>query len=143
MVKPKQAKQSKKELDKKNLTEVETELMIILWDLQEGTVNDVLTALPSGRDLAYTSVSTILRILESKGVLKTRKEGRGHVYIPLLRKEDFEKNSIDYVVKKIFSGQPYSLVKQLVSSNELSNEQISELKNLLNQLENQKTETIE
>ena len=70
----------------KRLTEVELELMSILWRLQGGSVGDVMSALPRERALAYTSVSTILRILEGKGVLAARKEGRGHVYTPLLDK---------------------------------------------------------
>ena len=70
----------------KLLTEVELELMTILWKKGEGSVADVIEGLPKDRNLAYTSVSTILRILEQKGALKTRKEGRGHVYIPALKK---------------------------------------------------------
>ena len=70
----------------KLLTEVELELMTALWKLGEGSVADVLETLPKERKLAYTSVSTILRILEQKKVLKARKEGRGHVYVPMLEK---------------------------------------------------------
>lgn len=69
------------------LTEVELELMGYLWKLNEATVNDVVSALPEARKLAYTSVSTMLRILEQKGVVDSRKEGRGHVYFPNLRKK--------------------------------------------------------
>ncbi|HEY0706619.1 MAG TPA: BlaI/MecI/CopY family transcriptional regulator, partial [Polyangia bacterium] len=64
-------------LPEKSLTEVELELMTILWQLGGGTVNEVMAALPEGRTLAYTSVSTILRILEQKGVLSAEKVGRG------------------------------------------------------------------
>ena len=72
------------------LTESELELMTILWRLRGGTVADVLAALPSDRPLAYTSVSTILRILEQKGVLTTEKVGRGHRYLPAVAKGDYE-----------------------------------------------------
>ncbi len=61
--------------DVRLLTKVELELMTILWRLGEGSVTHVLGELPDGRDLAYTSVSTILRILEQKKILKARKEG--------------------------------------------------------------------
>ena len=60
--------------EKSLLTKTELELMNLLWDLGEGSVRDVMAALPQDRDLAYTSVSTILRILEKKEFLKSRKE---------------------------------------------------------------------
>src|SRR3954465_1050640 len=88
------------------LTEVELELMSILWRLGEGTVNDVLEALPPERPLAYTSVSTILRILEKKRFLTNRKQGRGHAYIPLIAKPDYEKKSLDDLIDRVFEGTP-------------------------------------
>ena len=74
----------------KTLTEVELELMTILWRIGGGTVNDVLEALPPTRPLAYTSVATILRILEQKGVLGTDKVGRGHRYQPLVPQDTYQ-----------------------------------------------------
>ena len=90
------------------LTETELELMTIVWKLGEGSVADVIAYLPKGRDLAYTSVSTILRILEQKEVLGARKEGRGHVYFPLLQKEDYEARTLKHVVEKVFDGTAVS-----------------------------------
>lgn len=98
----------------RTLTEVELELMTILWRLTEGTVNDVIAQLPNNRRLAYTSVSTILRILEQKGVLQTRKEGRGHIYVPQLKKADYEATTVQNVVERVFDGAPVALVKQLL-----------------------------
>ena len=115
----------------KLLTDVELELMNILWGLKEGSVSDVLEQLPSERNLAYTSVSTILRILEQKDVLKTRKEGRGHVYIPVLKKSDYEAKAVKHVVEKVFEGTPLALVRQLLNSGDLGKSEIEELKSLL------------
>ena len=121
----------------KLLTEVELELMSIIWKRGEAAVNDVLESLPSGRHLAYTSVSTILRILEQKEVLKSRKEGRGHVYVPLLRKEDYEAKTVRHVVDKVFDGTPVSLVRQLLSMVALSESELSELRKLLEKKESE------
>lgn len=98
----------------KMLTEVELELMSILWRLGEGSVNDVIRELPEGRDLAYTSVSTILRILEQKSIVAARKEGRGHVYVPALRKSLYEKQSVKNMMEKVFDGRPVAMVNTLV-----------------------------
>jgi len=122
----------------KLLTDVELELMNILWSIGEGSVADVLEHLSTGRDLAYTSVSTILRILEQKGVLKARKEGRGHIYIPVLKKTDYEAKAVKHVVEKVFEGTPVALVRQLLNSGQLDKGEIEELKKLLSKSEDKK-----
>ncbi|MEK7357043.1 MAG: BlaI/MecI/CopY family transcriptional regulator [Bdellovibrionota bacterium] len=115
----------------KLLTEVELELMTILWRIGEGSVADVIEGLPKDRDLAYTSVSTILRILEQKEILKARKEGRGHVYVPLMKKSDYESKTVRHVVDKVFDGTPVALVRQLLSTMEMDDDELAELKRLV------------
>jgi len=112
----------------KMLTDVELELMTILWRIGEGSVSSVMAELPEGRDLAYTSVSTILRILEQKKILKTRKEGRGHIYIPLLNKSDYEAKTVRHVVENVFEGAPVTLVRTLLNTVSLNNEELEELR---------------
>ena len=121
----------KKDQPEKLLTETELELMNILWKLEQGTVADVMSYLGKDRQLAYTSVSTILRILEQKRVLETRKEGRGHTYIPVLSKNDYEAKTIKHVVEKVFDGTPVGMVRQLLNSMDLSAEEIKELRKLI------------
>ncbi len=115
----------------RQLTEVELELMTILWKISEGTVNDVLAALPSTRKLAYTSVSTILRILEQKGIVGSRKEGRGHVYIPRLTKDVYEATTLHHLVKRVFDGTPAALVRRLLETERLSEGELEELREIL------------
>jgi len=117
--------------ESKLLTETELELMMILWRLGEGSVADVIEQLPKKRNLAYTSVSTILRILEQKEIVKTRKEGRGHVYIPILEKTDYEVKTVKHVVDRVFDGTPVALVRQLLDSVKLNDADLKELKNLI------------
>ena len=115
------------------LTEVELELMTILWRMGEGggSVNDVLEALPPERPLAYTSVSTILRILERKGVVKARKQGRGHIYVPRITKTAYEARSLRHLLSRVFDGAPAALVRCLVESEKLSPEDLRAIKGLL------------
>jgi predicted transcriptional regulator len=117
--------------DKYQLTPVEHELMGILWQLKQGTVRDVMGALPPHRHLAYTSVSTILRILQQKKVLTVEKIGRHHVYVPLLSKEVFAASSVKKMVQQVFSGSPAGLVAYLVNQDELSLEEINHMQQLL------------
>ncbi len=120
-----------KTIEYKMLTEVELELMTILWKLEEASVAEVIDELPSDRKLAYTSVSTIIRILEQKEILGSRKEGRGHIYFPQIKKSDYESKAVKHVVDKVFEGTPLLLVKQLLSSTKLSEKEIQELKDLI------------
>ena len=126
---------SKKIKEEKLLTQTELELIHILWKLEEGTVTEVIEHLPKNRDLAYTSVSTILRILEQKKILKTRKEGRGHVYIPMITKQEYETRTIKDVVEKVFDGTPIALAKQLINTTKLNKEELGELKKLIEKME--------
>lgn len=125
----------KSKAEEKQLTEVELELMTILWKIEEGSVADVIEHLPKERKLAYTSVSTILRILEQKGILKNRKEGRGHIYIPLLAKAEYEAQTIQHVVKNVFDNAPVALVKQLLSTTNFKESDLKELKALIEKAE--------
>lgn len=117
----------------KLLTEVELELMSILWRLGEGTVGEVMRNLKPARKLVYTSVSTMLRILEQKKILKIRKEGRGHVYVPLVAKADYEEKSLNQLVTRVFDGEPASLVRRLVSTAGLTEADLKEIKSVLNE----------
>jgi len=120
-------------MKKNSLTDAELELMNILWKRGEGSVNDVLGELPPKRKLAYTSVSTILRILEQKKIIASRKEGRGHVYFPKLTRAEYEASSVQNIVSKVFQGTPMALVRQLLDVSHLSEEDIKEIQKLLNE----------
>lgn len=119
----------------KMLTEAELELMAVLWKLGEGSVAEVIEQLPKSRKQAYTTISTILRILEQKGAVSARKEGRGHVYIPALRKEEYETRTIKHVVERVFEGAPVALARQLLQTENLSEAELSELKELIGALQ--------
>ena len=113
------------------LTAVELELMTILWRLGEGTVHAVSEELPQGRDLAYTSVSTMLRILEQKGFVESRKEGRGHVYLPAVPKSAYEKTAIRHGVGQVFDGAAVSLVRRLVEAEKLTKADLDAMREII------------
>ncbi|WNG18843.1 BlaI/MecI/CopY family transcriptional regulator [Cystobacter fuscus] len=113
------------------LTPVELELMQLVWRKDEVSVADVLEALPPERKLAYTSVSTVLRILEQKGVLRSRKVGRGHLYSAVLPREAYELQSVRHLVETVFDGTPSALVERLVEAVPLSPEEVEQIRALL------------
>lgn len=113
------------------LTPVELELMQIVWRQGEVSVADVLAALPPDRKLAYTSVSTVLRILEQKGVVQSRKVGRGHLYSARVPREVYEAQSVRHLVETVFDGTPSALVARLVEAVPLAPEEVEQIKKLL------------
>lgn len=116
-----------------HLTPVEYELMQILWQLGEGTVHDVLAQLPAKRQLAYTSVSTVLRILQQKNILSAHKNGRNHIYKPKLSKQQFTKQSVKKLVAQVFSGDPVALVNHLLDKNALAPGELIAIQQLLDE----------
>jgi predicted transcriptional regulator len=113
------------------LTEVELELMTALWQVGAATVREVLDLLPKERKLAYTSVSTILRILEKKKLVRARKEGKAHVYSPTVTKSDYESRSLRHLVEKVFDGTPSAMVMRLLDDEGLSAEELREIQSRL------------
>jgi predicted transcriptional regulator len=113
------------------LTPTELEIMHVLWRLGESTAAGVQAALAPERPLAYTSVSTMLRILEQKGTVASRKEGRGHAYRPLFPKEEYEAVSLRHLVGTVFEGAPVSLVQRLVQDQSLTPDELAAIRRLI------------
>lgn len=113
------------------LTEVELEFMSRLWDLGEATVRDVLDTLAEGRKLAYTSAATILRILEQKQFVTSTKQGKTFTYRPSLSKDSYQSRTLRNLSEKLFDNTPASLVARLVDDNDLSEEELDEIRALL------------
>ncbi|MEM6761162.1 MAG: BlaI/MecI/CopY family transcriptional regulator [Pseudomonadota bacterium] len=113
------------------LTDVELEFMTELWALGEGTVRDVLARLPDDRNLAYTSGATILRILEQKNFVTSRKEGKSHVYCPALSKDTYQSRSLRDLSHRLFDDTPASLVARLVDDETLTDEALGQIRALV------------
>ena len=113
------------------LTEVELEFMNELWAIGEGTVRDVLAQLPAERNLAYTSGATILRILEDKGFVKSRKNGKTLIYTPLLAKDAYQIRSLQNLSRSLFDDTPASLVARLVDDAGLTEEDLEDIRALV------------
>ena len=118
---------------KKNefLTEVELELMTPLWDIGEGTVKDVLALLGPDRPLAYTSAATILRIMDDKGFVSSKKRGKMFLYSPTLTKDEYQAKTLRNLSDKLFDGTPAAMVARLVNDEGLTDDALEEIRALL------------
>ncbi len=103
----------------KQLTKAEEEIMQVLWTLQKANVKAIIDVLPKPKP-AYNTVSTIVRILESKGFVDYEKEGKGHVYFPLVPKQDYSNQSLNTLVDDYFQGSFKSMVSFFVKKNDVN-----------------------
>lgn len=104
--------------------------MQILWQLERCNVAAIIDELPEPKP-AYNTVSTIVRILESKGFVDHLKEGKGHVYYPMVKKSDYSHQSINKLVDGYFQGSYKSLVSFFMKKNDMS---LSELESILKEI---------
>lgn len=116
------------------LTEVELELMNIIWNLNQVTIKDIVSHLPKERPLAYTTVATVVKVLEQKGFLGCQKNSYAHVFLPLVTKAEYEGTCIDHMVTNVFDGEPAALVQRLLMAKKLQHDDIQAIEEALKQL---------
>ena len=113
-----------------HLTQRELDIMSVLWDLGEATVTEVRDRIDP--DLAYTSISSMIRTLEMKGYVSHRRgEGKTHVYFPAIDPETAGDTALGRVLDKIYGGSPIKLLAHLVERNRLSEKELARMRELL------------
>lgn len=122
------------------LTEAELKVMDMVWKLGEATVNDVASAQRGPHPLAYNTILTMMRILEKKGYLKHQKNGRAHVYRPIVDRQQARSKAVRQMVKSFFDDSPGLLMMNLLKNEELSPEDRDRLKQMLDANEEPESE---
>ena len=120
--------------DLKELTKAEDQVMQILWRLQKGFVKDIIDQMPNPKP-AYNTVSTIVRILETKGFVDHKAYGKTHEYFPMITKDKYTKFYLNNLIKGYFNGSFQNLVSFFAKENKMD---VHELEKLLEELKNQK-----
>lgn len=120
----------------KQLTKAEEEIMQVLWQLEEGNVKGIIEILPSPKP-AYNTVSTIIRILETKEFVNHRQEGKGYIYFPLIKKSDYSNTSLNKLVENYFQGSFKNMVSFFVKKNDID---LNDVEALLNEIKKNKDE---
>jgi len=113
------------------LTEAELRIMDVLWQRGSGTVQQLLDALPPKPALAYNSVLTTIRILEKKGYVQHIKDGRAHVYAPLVEKQDATRSEIRHLVSRFFKNSHEDLVLNILEERGIDSDELDRLKQML------------
>ena len=113
------------------LTDAESRVMSVLWQRQAATVGDVVAALAQERAVTYSTVQTILRILETKGFVTHDKVARAFVYRPAVDERQARQRALKHLVARLFNGSPSLLVLNVLEDEAIDRTELNRLKKLI------------
>ncbi|HPE87153.1 MAG: BlaI/MecI/CopY family transcriptional regulator [Bacteroidales bacterium] len=114
----------------KELTKAEEQVMQILWEINEGVIHDIIARIEDPKP-AYNTISTIVRILESKGFIDHTAVGRTHFYYPLIEKEEYSRRYFKSFLSRYFKGSFAKLTSAFTESENLSIQEMEEIRKLI------------
>jgi predicted transcriptional regulator len=113
------------------LGDLQLAIMRVLWDLGEATVTDVHQALLDERGLAPTTIATMLKKMEEKGVVNHRAEGRKFIYQPTISEDQVTRGMVSDLTERLFGGDPVALVSHLIARHEIRPDELSALEQMI------------
>lgn len=113
------------------MSPAETEIIRLVWQLKESTVQQICDELPPGRNIAYKTVQTLLRRLEDKGYLRHKMKGKAYVFFPAVKREAVIKRTVLDFLDRLFAGDPRPLMQFLAEDGRIDIEDIERLKKLI------------
>lgn len=122
----------------KELTKAEEQVMQVLWDLKKAFVKDILEAIPEPKP-AYNTVSTIIRILETKGFVDHEAFGKSHRYFPLISKEDYKSFATGKLLSNYFSNSVENMFSFFVKEKKIDLKEADEILKLIDKLKNKES----
>ncbi|EDM37481.1 putative antibiotic resistance-related regulatory protein [Pedobacter sp. BAL39] len=119
----------------KDLTKAEEQIMQILWQIEKGFVKDVMDFLPEPKP-AYNTVSTIIRILETKGFIAHEAFGKSHQYFPLIGREDYKRHATEKLLGNYFGNSVESMFSFFVKEEKIDLSDVDEILKMINKIKN-------
>ena len=113
------------------LTDAEARVMSVLWKKERATVADVVGTLTRKRPVSYSTIQTILRILEDKGYVSHQKVARAFIYTPLVDERQARRRALKHLVARLFNDSPSLLVLNVLEDDQIEPEELSRLKKLI------------
>lgn len=119
-------------MSEQTLTELQIDLLQVIWERGEATTAEVCEALADSRGLALSTVATLLSRLEKRGVVAHRKDGRQYVYRALVTRADVRRSMVDDLTRTLFGGDPAALVQHLVA-HRVGDDEVERIRDLLDE----------
>lgn len=115
-------------------SDLEMQILSVLWDRGASTAREVLEAMPDGKRRAYTSVLSVMQVMEKKGLLKHTSRGVAHVYSPAVSKRKIIQPFMHKVVNEVFGGRPSAMMQALLAETPVSDSELAQMHELLEQV---------
>ena len=124
----------------KHPTELELEILKVLWRVGPATVRQVRDELAAIRDLAYTTVMTMMTIMDTKGYVQRKKDGRSFIYEAKYHEQKASKNMLQDIVDRLFGGSTTAVMQHLLETSELDEDELKQIRSLINRKAREKSE---
>jgi predicted transcriptional regulator len=119
-------------------SDLEMQVLSVLWERGASTARGVLEAMPDGKQRAYTSILSVMQVMEKKSLLTHTSKGNAHLYSPAVSRKQVLKPFLCKVVTEVFAGRPAALMQALLSETPVSDEELAEMQRLLAQAKSAK-----
>jgi len=119
-------------------SDLEMQILSVLWDRGASTAREVLEAMPDGKRRAYTSILSVMQVMEKKGLLKHTNRGVAHVYSPAVSKKKIIRPFMHKVVNEVFGGRPSAMMQALLAETPVSDAELAQIHELLEQVKTPK-----
>jgi len=114
-------------------SDLEMQIMSVLWNRGASTAREVLEAMPDGKQRAYTSILSVMQVMEKKGLLRHTNRGVAHVYSPTLSRKKVIRPFMRKIVDEVFGGRPSAMMQALLSETPVNDAELSQIRKLLEQ----------
>jgi predicted transcriptional regulator len=115
------------------LSDLQLDILRVLWSREQASTGEVHQALASSRDLAYTTVATLLKRLEQKGAIGHQQNGRQYVYFPIVKESEVRSGMVINLLDRLFRGDPAALVNHLLGDDRLDPDDLKRIESLISE----------
>jgi predicted transcriptional regulator len=115
-------------------SDLEMQILSVLWNRGASTAREVLEGMPDGKKRAYTSILSVMQVMEKKGLLKHTNRGVAHVYSPAMSKRRIIQPFMRKVLNEVFAGRPSAMMQALLTEAAVSDAELTEIHKLLEQV---------
>jgi predicted transcriptional regulator len=122
-------------------SDLEMQILSVLWDRGASTAREMLEAMPDGKKRAYTSILSVMQVMEKKGLLKHRNRGVAHVYSPAVSKRKIIQPFMRKILNEVFAGRPSAMMQALLTETAVSDRELAQIHKLLQKANTPKRST--
>lgn len=112
-------------------SDLELQILGVLWSLGPSSVRDVLQSMPDGKARAYTTILSCLQVMEKKGLVAHRREGQGYIYRPVVQKQRVLGSVVRQLLRNVFGGRPSVALQYFIAESDCTPEEIEQLRQLV------------